>query len=262
MFGVKNTKNKIKNRRTRKMSQKVICLFLAVMLLMFGAFANPVLAQSENDSSYLLNDSSKNLLLIAGAATGLSIIFLDDSVQEFSQRNKLWIEEEGTLLKHSFSAALPIFAVAGYIGGDKQAQLTSRALLRGIIVNTLVTAGLKEIIGRTRPSRWEGPHQFEPFSKNRALPSGHTSHSFTVATILSEIYGEEHAWVAPIAYAAAGFVAYSRIDGNKHWLSDVISGDAIGYVIGKWAASKEMNRIVTPAVFNNGAVGLKTEIRF
>jgi hypothetical protein len=79
---------------------------------------------------------------------------------------------------------------------------------------------------------------------------------------LSEIYGEEHAWVAPIAYGAAGFVAYSRIDGNVHWLSDVILGAAIGHVIGKWAASKEMNRIVTPAVFSNGAVGLKAEIRF
>lgn len=244
------------------MSQKVICLFL-VMLLMFGVFANPVLAKSEgeNHSSYLLNDSSKNLLLWSGAATGLSIIFLDGGIQEFSQRNKLGIVEEGHILQHSFTAALPIFAVAGYIGGDKQSQLTSRALLRGIIANTLVTAGLKEIIGRTRPNRWEGPHQFEPFSKNRSLPSGHTSHSFTVATILSEIYGEEHAWIAPIAYGAAGFVAYSRIDGNVHWLSDVILGAAIGHVIGKWAVSKEVRKI-TPAVFNNGVVGLKAEIRF
>jgi membrane-associated phospholipid phosphatase len=261
MFGVKNTKNKIKNRRTHKMSQKVICLFL-VMLLMFGVFANPVLAKPENDSPYLLNDSSRSMLLIAGAATGLSIIFLDEGVQEFSQRNKLGIVEKGHILQHSFTATLPIFAVAGYIGGNEEAKLTSRALLRGIVANALVTAGLKEIIGRARPTAREGAHEFRPFSKRRALPSGHTSHSFTVATVLSEIYGEEHKWVPPVTYGIAGLVAYSRIDGNAHWLSDVILGAAIGHVIGKWAASKEMNRIVTPAVFSNGAVGLKAEIRF
>jgi membrane-associated phospholipid phosphatase len=233
---------------------------MVTLSLLFGVCVNPALAEIKNEAK---NDSSsKNFLLLSGAATGLSIVFLDENIQEFSQRNKLQIEEGGTLLKHGFSAALPVFAVAGHIGGNEEAKLTSRALLRGIIANILVTAGLKEIIGRTRPNAWEGAHEFRPFSGHRALLSGHTSHSFTVATVLSEIYGERYVWVAPVTYGIAGFVAYSRIDGNKHWLSDIILGAAIGHVIGKWAVSWEKDRVITPAVFNNGGVGLKAEIYF
>ena len=210
------------------------------------------------------NDSleDKNLLLPAVVATGLSILFLDEEVQKFSQRNRMDIEDTGTMIQHGFTAMFPVFATFGYIGGNEKAQLASRALLRGIVVNTITTAGLKEAFGRIRPIYGEGAHEFRPFSGNRALPSGHTSHSFTVATVLSEIYGEEHRWVPIVAYGAAGFVGYSRLDGNKHWLSDVILGAAIGHVIGKWAVSKE-KRIITPVTFDNGrGIGLKAEFRF
>ncbi len=232
---------------------KARLLMIALVLLMINPTA--VLAQQEES----LGDFS--LLPAAIAATGLSILILDEEVQRFSQRNQMGIEGKGTFIQHGFSAMLPVFAIAGYIGGNEKAQLTSRALLRAIVATILVTSGLKEVFGRTRPNSWEGAHEFSPFSGNKALPSGHTSHSFTIATVLSEIYGEEYAWVPYIAYGAAGFVAYSRIDGNEHWLSDIILGAAIGHVLGKWAVSKE-TRTITPIVLNNGGVGLQAKFSF
>jgi len=62
------------------------------------------------------------------------------------------------------------------------------------------------------------------------MPSGHTSHSFTVAAITNELYGRE---VGTVAYLIAGLVAVSRINDNKHFLSDVIVGAGIGTIIGR-----------------------------
>jgi hypothetical protein len=35
------------------------------------------------------------------------------------------------------------------------------------------------------------------------------------------------------AYLAAGFIGASRLQSNKHYLSDVVAGAALGYIVGK-----------------------------
>jgi membrane-associated phospholipid phosphatase len=59
---------------------------------------------------------------------------------------------------------------------------------------------------------------------------GHTSHSFTIAAIAHELYGNQ---IGSIAYGLATLVAVSRINDNKHYLSDVIFGTALGTVVGR-----------------------------
>ena len=39
--------------------------------------------------------------------------------------------------------------------------------------------------------------------------------------------------VAPLVYGVASLTAFSRLNRNKHWASDVFVGAAIGYFIGK-----------------------------
>ena len=77
-----------------------------------------------------------------------------------------------------------------------------------------VTFGLKYSVHETRPNG--GQHSF---------PSGHTSVSFASAEFLRKRYGWEYG--VP-AYAAASFVAYSRVESNKHHPKDVVAGAAIG----------------------------------
>lgn len=77
-----------------------------------------------------------------------------------------------------------------------------------------VTYGLKYTVDETRPNG--GSHSF---------PSGHTSVSFCGAEFIRKRYG----WELGIpAYAAASFVAYSRVEANEHYPHDVIAGAAIG----------------------------------
>ncbi|MEA1882468.1 MAG: phosphatase PAP2 family protein [Candidatus Marinimicrobia bacterium] len=88
------------------------------------------------------------------------------------------------------------------------------------VANGLLTYGLKFGVGRQRP---DGRNK-------RAFPSGHTSNSFLTATIAQEIYGSK---VGIPAYMMACVTGLSRIHDNKHYLSDVIFGAALGTAVGK-----------------------------
>ena len=86
--------------------------------------------------------------------------------------------------------------------------------------STVITYGFKYGVGRERPNG----------GNNRSFPSGHTSHSFTIAAVSQELLGYK---VGILAYAMAAVVGFSRIQDNKHYLSDVIFGAGIGTVIGR-----------------------------
>ena len=88
-----------------------------------------------------------------------------------------------------------------------------------MITNGVITELMKRSFGRVRPNG----------GCCKSFPSGHTSHSFTVATIANELYGNE---VGLVAYCLAALVATSRIHDNKHYLSDVIFGAGLGTAVG------------------------------
>lgn len=68
-----------------------------------------------------------------------------------------------------------------------------------------------------------------PNGKDWAWPSGHTSSSFCVASVLDEFYGPG---IGIPAYLAASFVGYRMMDSGDHWASDVLFGGVLGYVVG------------------------------
>ena len=78
------------------------------------------------------------------------------------------------------------------------------------------TYGLKYAVNERRPN---GGHQ--------SFPSAHTSISFSAAEFMRKRYGWEYGLPA---YAAASFVAYSRVEAGEHHPQDVIAGAAIGIV--------------------------------
>ena len=97
----------------------------------------------------------------------------------------------------------------GYRDGAGALQLgESLALTAG------VTTGLKYAIHERRPNG--GRYSF---------PSFHTSVCFSSAEFLRRRYGWEYGLPA---YAAASFVAYSRVESRQHHVQDVLAGAAIG----------------------------------
>jgi membrane-associated phospholipid phosphatase len=93
------------------------------------------------------------------------------------------------------------------LGGD---------LVRAQLVNAVLTRGIKIAAGRDRPN---GGHH--------AMPSGHTSATMATAAVIDAHFG----WKAGLpAYALAGFVGWTRVRDDAHWLSDVAAGAAIGAI--------------------------------
>ncbi len=110
-----------------------------------------------------------------------------------------------------------------------------------LAVDGISTAAMKIAIGRHRPDEG-GSSEFDPFTvSNRSFPSGHTSFSFTTATVMAEMY-EGKKWVKYTGYSTATFVALARIDDESHWASDVLFGAIKGYLIGKTVTRLYKNR--------------------
>ncbi len=78
--------------------------------------------------------------------------------------------------------------------------------------------GLKFIVERPRPDG----------SENNSFPSGHAAKSFMSATMLHKEYGWRSPWFSIGAYTVASVSTVSRILNNKHWMTDLVGGAAIG----------------------------------
>jgi membrane-associated phospholipid phosphatase len=114
--------------------------------------------------------------------------------------------------------ALGTYAVGRFSGHNKIATIGAD-LIQSQIVAQSMTAAIKMSVGRTRP---DGTHY--------SFPSGHSSVSFATATVLQRNLG----WKIGIpAYGFATYVAASRIQDKRHFLSDVTFGAAIGIVAGR-----------------------------
>jgi membrane-associated phospholipid phosphatase len=92
-------------------------------------------------------------------------------------------------------------------------------LIRGHVLNGVTTRALKLAVSRERPQ-----------GGGQSFPSGHSSAAFVSAAVLDAHFG----WKVGIpAYAAAGFIGWTRVRDDAHWLSDVIFGGAVGTIMGR-----------------------------
>ncbi|HON90524.1 MAG: phosphatase PAP2 family protein [Phycisphaerae bacterium] len=100
-------------------------------------------------------------------------------------------------------------------------------MLSALTITGAVTGGLKAIRDNDQPD-----------GQGWAWPSGHTSSSVAVASVLHEFYGLK---VGLPAYAIAGVVAWRMMDDGDHWASDVVFGAALGWVVGHTVAQRHGN---------------------
>jgi PAP2 superfamily len=91
-------------------------------------------------------------------------------------------------------------------------------LIRALIVSQSLTQGIKLTVRRDRPT-----------GECCAFPSGHASAAFATAAVLERHLGYRNAWPTLVI---AGYVATSRLTDNRHFLSDVLFGAALGMASG------------------------------
>jgi membrane-associated phospholipid phosphatase len=91
-------------------------------------------------------------------------------------------------------------------------------LLRAQIVSQAMVYAIKYSVQRDRPT-----------GECCAFPSGHATSAFSSAAVFERHFGERGSWWA---LTAASYVAASRLVDNRHFLSDVVFGAALGEAVG------------------------------
>jgi membrane-associated phospholipid phosphatase len=128
------------------------------------------------------------------------------------------------------------FAVTGLAFQKKQFTRTSFNLVEALALTKVTTGFFKGLAGRSRPYADGSPWDLETgkFSSEhvyKSMPSGHTSRAFALASVIAHDYDKW--WVQIPAYGVATSVGVQRIRSGNHWLSDVVVGGALGYLIGR-----------------------------
>jgi membrane-associated phospholipid phosphatase len=129
----------------------------------------------------------------------------------------------------------------GRMTGNPKVALIGADLVRAQFVSQTMTQVIKFSAGRTRPD-----------GTTLSFPSGHSASAFATAAVLQRHLG----WKAGIpAYGVAAYVAASRIQMKRHYLSDVAFGAAIGMVAGRTVTigRGDARFAVSPAAAPGGA---------
>jgi membrane-associated phospholipid phosphatase len=158
-------------------------------------------------------------LLAGGAATGVASIW-DEDVRREAVAND-WGESletaGGPIWSSVFVAGM---FTAGRLSHGTRFRAMTYDMLDATIVNVAYTELIKVTVGRERPNGQD----------ERSFPSGHTSNAFAMAAVAERHYG----WKLGVpAYLVAGVVGASRIQQDKHYLSDVVAGATLGYIVGR-----------------------------
>jgi membrane-associated phospholipid phosphatase len=131
---------------------------------------------------------------------------------------------------------------------------------------------MKHLLGRSRPPEEVGAFSFHPFTSledstgldlRHSMPSGHVTAAFAVATSLADDI--EKPGISVLLYLLASGTAFSRINDDRHWLSDTAMGAVLGIftakvVNGHWRifGLRSPSFLVEP----EGAVGVAWQTSF
>jgi membrane-associated phospholipid phosphatase len=116
------------------------------------------------------------------------------------------------------AGAFATYSIGRMTGNPKVATIGAD-LVRAQFVSQTLTQIIKVSASRTRPD-----------GTSLSFPSGHSASAFATAAVLQRHLG----WKAGIpAYGVAAYVAASRIQMKRHYLSDVAFGAAIGVIAGR-----------------------------
>ena len=169
-------------------------------------------------------------ILSIGAAAALAVHPADDYVEEHIVGNEAaddffalgrWIGSSQVQV----GSAVGLWVVGRYImppgpDGSRTNKVSHLGfdLLRAHMVSQAMVVGLKQSVRRDRPT-----------GECCAFPSGHAAAAFAAASVLERHFGYRASW--PM-FIGATYVATSRLVDNRHFLSDVVFGAAIGQAAG------------------------------
>jgi membrane-associated phospholipid phosphatase len=166
-------------------------------------------------------------LMLAVALLG-PVQSLDLAVQQSVQAARApWLEP---VMRGATDAGKAPFVLGAFLAialfDAAAGPATVKLALLALVPANLAVEGLKRAVNRTRP---DGEHK----RSNASFPSSHAANAAAIAWILARRWRR----LAPVFWALALTVAWSRVYLNRHYLSDVVAGIAIGAASG-WLAPR------------------------
>jgi len=202
--------------------------------------------------------------ITAVAVTPPIVFTLDSPVQrELQKESEFRASFAHAMLVGGFltPVLIPLGVYLGGLAGDASELATAgSAMLQAAAVQAVMVSVLKWLTDRTGPHPGGDPSRrrnlsglfrdshdpkdfnFNPFDLEGGLrwPSGHTASHFAIVSALVAFY-PKHPWIAVVGYPLALLVAIGMVDGDYHWLSDVVAGALIGHAIG-WTIGKNFRK--------------------
>jgi hypothetical protein len=194
--------------------------------------------------------------LLLGATGSLAVAAPEDRVAGFFLRTHRMHElgDTGQVLGGPAVAggAAGALFVAGRMSRNGRFRELTYSLAQVTVMSAALAAGVKTCVQRERPSRED----------QRSFYSGHTANAFAWATVLSRRRGLR---VAIPSYAVAVLIGASRVEKNRHYLTDVTAGATIGYIIGRsvgrTGAAGKLQRFGWGVIGLPGGVGISVQYR-
>jgi membrane-associated phospholipid phosphatase len=184
----------------------------------------------------------------AAALGGVGLLMtVDEPVQRFFQhhlRSKTTNDISGVFRQQGeapYYAGISLGVLGvGLVSGRPGIRRAGIRLVTTVALSAAEMEVIKHVVGRSRPNEDVGAFSFHPFTSRKdsagveargAMPSGHVTAAFAVATSLADDIKSPLAHV--LLYTAAAGTAFSRINDNRHWLSDTGMGAVLGIVTAK-----------------------------
>jgi membrane-associated phospholipid phosphatase len=173
----------------------------------------------------MFKSDNADLFIWGSAATVASALFLDQPIKRyFNNDDRLRPYDElgnNFLGTGALGVGIALVTLAhGFLADNDKSKNSGEAHLEALAANLVYTTGLKYAIPHERPD--SGDHY--------SFPSGHTSTMFASTGILMEFYGP---YVGYPFMALAAYTGICRLTANRHYLSDVIFGGTLGYIVGR-----------------------------
>ena len=141
----------------------------------------------------------------------------------------------------SFVTGTAIYLI-GRVQENRRVESLGLHSVESILFADILGGGIKMLAGRQRPFvDIKTPYSFQLWrgfqgDKYRSFPSGHTITAFAFASTVtreSQFWWPHSAFfVGTIFYGGASLVGLSRVFNNQHWASDVVTGAALGTIVG------------------------------
>jgi membrane-associated phospholipid phosphatase len=144
----------------------------------------------------------------------------------------------------------PALWLLGRARGDSGTAVLGLRTSEAVILGGVTVTAIKVLAGRTRPfaSADHSPTHWDLFGgarsdSVRSFASGHATEAAAAAVVLASEWRRQgmRGWQTlgpPSVYALATLTAASRVRDREHWMSDVVSGAAVGLlsalVVRRW----------------------------